>query len=463
MEPTAPQTAPAPGKPAPGKPADTNGKAVPPVGANAITAALPSLAPKPRLKHPAQQIVEILADLRITVVLFVLALILVFWGTLAQVDTGVWTVVHTYFRWWIAFVPMRVVFFNLIGPSTMVLPFPGGWTIGAAMFVNLLAAHAIRFKMTWARSGIFLIHAGIIVMMLGEFITGLYQTEGQMIIQIGQTGNTVIDARTSEFAIVRTIDAAKDDVVVVPARLLTPGAVVEDDRIPFKIEVADFMVNTKLHDAANQLADKGFGRVHWAEKAAEVSGVDPKQTIDYPSAYLKLSTREGKALGTWLFSTKFADPQWLEIDGKKYQLSLRFKQTTRPFKLYLTNFEHKVFPGTQTPKDFHSYIRLIDEKKGIDRPVEIYMNTPLFYAGETFYQSSWLTDDRTGKANGTILQVVRNPGWLLPYLSCGIVGVGMLVHFGIMLQKFLGVRGFFIPIPGFGFLAFFSGKKGNVP
>jgi hypothetical protein len=32
-----------------------------------------------------------------------------------------------------------------------------------------------------------------------------------------------------------------------------------------------------------------------------------------------------------------------------------------------------------------------------------------------------------------------------------------------MLQKFLGIRGFFIPIPGFGFFAFFSGKKGNVP
>jgi hypothetical protein len=72
--------------------------------------------------------------------------------------------------------------------------------------------------------------------------------------------------------------------------------------------------------------------------------------------------------------------------------------------------------------------------------VEIYMNAPLYYRGETFYQSSWTTDPRTGKADGTILQAVRNPGWLLPYLSCAIVGLGMLVHFGLTLFRFVDRR-----------------------
>ena len=37
----------------------------------------------------------------------------------------------------------------------------------------------------------------------------------------------------------------------------------------------------------------------------------------------------------------------------------------------------------------------------------------------------------------TILQVVRNPGWLIPYISCALVAIGMLVHFGIYLTQFL--------------------------
>jgi hypothetical protein len=54
------------------------------------------------------------------------------------------------------------------------------------------------------------------------------------------------------------------------------------------------------------------------------------------------------------------------------------------------------------------------------------MNNPLRYAGLTFYQASYGQDDRL-----SVLQVVRNPGWLLPYIACGLAGLGMLAHFVI--------------------------------
>ena len=41
------------------------------------------------------------------------------------------------------------------------------------------------------------------------------------------------------------------------------------------------------------------------------------------------------------------------------------------------------------------------------------MNDPMRYRGETFYQHTF--DNATEKA--TVLQVVRNPGWVLPYLE----------------------------------------------
>ena len=43
------------------------------------------------------------------------------------------------------------------------------------------------------------------------------------------------------------------------------------------------------------------------------------------------------------------------------------------------------------------------------------MNNPLRHGGYTFYQSGFKNDDRT-----TILQVVRNPGWQLPYFAIAI-------------------------------------------
>ena len=64
------------------------------------------------------------------------------------------------------------------------------------------------------------------------------------------------------------------------------------------------------------------------------------------------------------------------------------------------------------------------------------MNEPLRYRGETFYQADF--DKKT--ETQTILQVVRNPGWLLPYISCFLVTLGMMTHFGITLVNFLRRR-----------------------
>jgi hypothetical protein len=405
-----------------------------------LPAAMPT--PKPKTKSLPRQALEYLADLRITVALFAFSLLLVFWGTVAQVDSGVWTVVQKYFRSGFVMVPLRVILFNTIEPNSIAIPFPGGWFIGTVMLVNLLAAHAVRFKATWNRAGILLIHAGIIVMMFGELITGLYAVEGQMFLKIGESGNTVIHSGKSELAILRTLDDVKqDEVITVPSSLLMKsGAIVDDPKAPFKIEAVQFMVNSGLFDIPkNGRATKGFGLAHLAKDQPEVSGVDPEQRIDYPSVYLKLSTHDGQDLGTWLFSAWLSDPQWIDIAGKRYQVMLRFKHTTRPFTFHLNNFKHDKFPGTETPKDFHSFVHVSDKELG-ERDVEIFMNAPFYFRGETFYQSSWTTDPITRKADGTVLQVVRNPGWLLPYISCGIVGFGMLLHFGVTLYRFVNRR-----------------------
>ena len=401
------------------------------------TAPRPQPAPKPL----AMRVLETAADLRITVVLFLLALLLVFWGTLAQVDNGVWTVVKNYFRSYFVWVPLKVVFFNSIDNTRDAIPFPGGWLIGTAMLINLLAAHAVRFKLAWSRSGIILIHVGIIIMMIGEFVTGVYAIEGSMVIQTGSSQNTVIHPGQSELAFLRTLDNKKDEVVTVPGRMLKNGATIEHADVPLKIDVLDFFVNSELRQADGKpRANRGFGLQHNALELPEVSGVDPNQRHDIPSVLVHLYEKDGKDRGIWLFSGHFNDPQWITVDGKKYQVILRFKHTTRPFTMHLNKFEHKLFPGTDKPKDFHSYINLTDpEEQVADRPIEIYMNAPLYYRGETFYQSSWTTDVN-GKANGTILQVVRNPGWLLPYISCGVVALGMLVHFGFTLYRFIDRR-----------------------
>jgi ABC-type transport system involved in cytochrome c biogenesis permease subunit len=125
------------------------------------------------------------------------------------------------------------------------------------------------------------------------------------------------------------------------------------------------------------------------------------------------------------------------VDGKKYDVSLRWKRTYKPYTIHLNHFTHDRYLGTDTPKDFSSEIHLVDPTHGVDRDhIRISMNDPLRYGGETFYQQSFVPGDA-----GTVLQVVRNPGWLMPYVSCLLVGIGMLIHFGLHLVGFLRKNG----------------------
>ena len=93
-----------------------------------------------------------LASLKLTVALLAMSIFIVLAGTMAQVDKDIWQVVDEYFRCPVAWIDLQIFFPPSFFPNKpnipdwMVIPFPGGWLIGAAMFLNLAAAHGLRFK-----------------------------------------------------------------------------------------------------------------------------------------------------------------------------------------------------------------------------------------------------------------------------------------------------------------------------
>jgi hypothetical protein len=152
---------------------------------------------------------------------------------------------------------------------------------------------------------------------------------------------------------------------------------------------------------------------------------------DVPSAVVEIVTPEG-LLGTWLVSEFVEQPQDFTVNQRTYQLELRPRRHYKPYSIQLLKFQHDVYAGTDIPKNFSSRVLLQRPQTGEKREVLIYMNSPLRYAGETYYQSGFDPDNQ-----GTILQVVHNPSWLTPYLSCVLVGVGLVVQFTTSLLGFI--------------------------
>lgn len=446
------------------------------------------------------------SSLTFTCVLFSLSILLIFFGTLAQKHYGINTIVNEVFRSYFAWIDLKIFFPESYDISGR-FPFPGGWTIGLGLVINILSAHISTFKITakglrrnaglifmvlgfivmgmviagvfapevaatkdaafWRvlfrlsrgatvaviifiacqllfkkRAGIVLLHGGIIMLLLSEVITGLWQVEAKMRIEEGQSVNYVSHQASMEIAVIDRSHTHHDQVTTFSQKkLLKPTPhLISSAQLPFDIEIITYFKNTQINPVATlgdtpNLATAGDGLRFVAIQTPQVTGVQADRKADAPAAYVRIIERaSGENLGVYLLSIHFDFkiwPQRIQVNNQTFELYLRHKRTYKPYSIKLIDFKHDRYIGTSTPKNFSSEIQLTDPTQNVDRRVKIWMNNPLRYAGETFYQSSFVGD------NITILQVVRNGGWMLPYIALMIVGIGLIVHFSNNLIDFL--------------------------
>ena len=383
------------------------------------------------MNDTVRQFRDFFVSLKLTVVLLVLSMGLVFAATLDQVNLGVWAVQAKYFH-------SLFVLWKIPGTDVPLPVYPGGYLLGGFLLVNLVSAHIYRFKLSGRKSGILLVHAGLILLLVGEFLTGLLQEEYQMALNEGQTKNYSESYRFNELVILDTTDPKFDDVVAVPEALLTTGSTLQHPKLPFRVVTKQYYPNATLSMRSGAtgenptLATAGIGPQITATPLPLTYKQDER---NWPVIFVELLGPEG-TLGTWLLSPQLPAPQTFDYGGHSWRLALRAERAYKPFSLTLLKFTHDVYLGTDIPKNYSSRLHLTAPDGKEDREVLVYMNNPLRYAGLTFYQASF---DPSNDHN-TILQVVRNPGWLLPYLSCVMMTLGLVVQFGIHLLGFINKR-----------------------
>ena len=124
----------------------------------------------------------------------------------------------------------------------------------------LLAGCRVLFKQ---QGGTFLLHIGVILLLLSELHTGLTAREFSMPLAEGERTNYVSDIRTAEFAVVR--DAEADDGTpeevhtVVPVGRLEEGETFSDPALPFEVEVLEYHPNATYLARANVEREKPRG------------------------------------------------------------------------------------------------------------------------------------------------------------------------------------------------------------
>lgn len=367
-----------------------------------------------------------LSSLRLTVVLLALCMILVFAATLAQVELGIHEIQQTHLRSWIAWFDLSP------GEGGIPIPFPGGMLLGSLLLLNLIAAHTVRFELRMKKAGMILVHLGIILLLLGELFTAVLANESQMSLDEGRALNYSTASREIELALVDASEPGVENVTAIPMSRLRDGARI--DLEGFSLKIIRFFQNSEVvaessagagFDPAR--ANSGAGTGHAVRELPRETAMDRR---DHSSAFVEVVRADGTSLGTWLLTNGFPAPQSFDASGRSWGMAIRQRRFYHPFSIRLLDFTHDRYLGTQIPKNFSSRIRLENPETGEHRETLIYMNHPLRYQGLTFYQAGFANDDRT-----SILQIVRNPVWRLPYLACGMVGLGLVWIFSQHLAK----------------------------
>lgn len=392
------------------------------------------------MKSLPRRLLEVLSSLKLTVTCLSAAMALVFVGTLAQVDGGLHEVQKRYFQSLLVSWPH--------GDGSGGFPvFPGGHLIIIVLLANLLTAHIRRFRWTSAKVGIHLIHGGLVVMLLGVLLTDFLAVESTMALTPGQSKDYAEDQQSCELALVETSGKDFDTVTTIPQSLLESGGGISAPSLPFRVVVKSYYRNARFVEPGRPGSDGKPAASSGIGSRTAVVRVNPATAMNernIQAAVIAIEPlQEDKVAkdakeqpgGSWLVVNDTVGPQSFSFGGKTWSLFLRPTRHPLHFRLTLRSFTHDLYPGTQIPKNFASRVLLDDPAYRENREVAISMNRPLRYRGVTIYQSGFLPGD-----SGTILQVVRNPGFIAPYLGCLLVAAGMLWQFAHHFLGFLARR-----------------------
>jgi len=392
-----------------------------------------------------------LASLRITLALLSLSMVLIFVATLEQVEIGIRGAQAKYFESLFGIWHYPEQFWGGEFLNPVPIPIPGGWLLGGLLIINLTAAYVTRFQWTVKKFGIQLIHLGIIMLLVGQLVTQAIQEESRMQINKGESSNYIERFHGVELALTDVSDPSRETVVTIPQELLEQGGSISSGDLPFEVTVKSFGPNCDFdavsskdqREGSSKEVDQGVGfsaNLSIKPKSEDYSS----EAMNFGHLVFELSDETGK-LGTWLAiahpagnhwwkeSPKLADLAFQPIrhKGKLWGVTLRAEREYLPYSIELLGIANEFYQGTETPFNFESDVMIkMDDNE--TRRALVYMNTPLRHEGKTFYQYQM-----NKAADYTVFQVIRNPSWLVPYLACIIVSIGLLWQFGFHLVRFL--------------------------
>ncbi len=376
-----------------------------------------------RRKITAHSFLMFLSSLQISVVGLLLLFILTFWGTVAQVQHGLYAAQERYFS---SFYFLAMGFF----------PFPGAQLVLWILFINLCCALFNRVKYTWENTGLIIVHYGLVLFFVSAFVIFHCAQESHLTLREGQTANVSQSYAQWEVALwPKTMDHAKN----VLARSLKNNKAPESLSYHSQDPSLDLNFTVKAYYPNARAFSAPFAGIK--EKYLNASNLNVLKPVPVEKepeknvAGIILQLEKNNKPLVLLYGAE-EEPTLLTVDGKEYYLSLRHTHFPLPVTVTLIDFIMDKHPGTEIARSYKSRVEIMHD--GVSREILISMNEPLRFKNYTFYQASYQID-ALGREAST-LAVVKNSGRILPYIATFVTFFGLALHFLFSAFRFQRTR-----------------------
>ncbi len=351
------------------------------------------------VKH-LKKALRLSGDIKITIFLLLKLFFLILFATFAQVDIGIFEANKKYFTSWFIYLNQFPIFF-------------GGYLIGLLLLINLLSSHTTRFRLRKNYAGIFLIHFGLVLLIIGSGLTSFFAEEMQISILEGETKNYVEYPSQFEMVFIDQSKPSVDSIYPIDFSELKKGVIFQSATI----KVLSFAPNSIINQRG--IENPKFNQLGQSFKLISMPKTYKMDERNIPG--MTLSFTYGNQTDYFLLWGGSAIYQTVSIGNQDFLMKLRPKRKYLDFNIFLSDFSRVTYRQSETAQSFLSKVKLITKSGEV--PFDIQMNEPLRYSGYTFFQSSFTDDEKT-----SVFQVVKNPSWLIPYISSFVIIIGLFVQ-----------------------------------
>jgi hypothetical protein len=360
-------------------------------------------------------IIKKLASVKITVVCLFLLFVLTFWGTVAQVNQGLYAAQERFFA------SLIFLVFNII-------PFPGAQLVLWVLFINLTCVTVTRFihyfKPRYA--GILVIHFGLLSYLAAAFV--IFHVSVESNVHLKEKEGTNISASYSDWELACwTQKGDKRKVSAFDLSGAMNGQRLKFNAIPVEVIVNQFYPNAHAYSFEQKEKNKSA-----PVNASGIALLEPQEILierekNVAGGVFEVRSPGQKNTDILLYGAETV-PTSVQIGETTYYFALQHKKFQLPLTIELVDFRADFHPGTEMAKSYESTVKIT--RGDTSREVVISMNNPLTFRDYTFFQASYDIDSQ-GNEYSTFA-VVKNVGRFLPYISSLITFSGLALHFFMM-------------------------------